>query len=293
MILSVIIPAYGRSNLLIHCLKSLDKTTDLEYEVCVIDDGSGLDENKIRTESDVSYTLIWRSFDTPRGRSAARNEGIKSTSGEIIVFLDSDMNVRNGFLEAHLKSHRKHSHTASIGKTIWPSGGSFLRYIGTRGVAKLKSNNPVPPWYFTTGNASIERKYLSTDSPFDETLPGWGGEDLDLGMKLHAAGIKFTFAPEAISFHNFNGNISTHIKRIYLYGLNTLPVLVSRYPEIIGITKLYLLKSIMWRFFIKKPVFYPILFFTNIFNALPIPAKVFDYLTFAAYARGWMERKQT
>ena len=293
MTLSVIIPAYGRSDLLISCLKSLNRNRGFEYEVCVINDGSGLDENKIRTESDVSYPFIWRSFDTPRGRSSARNEGIKSTTGEIIVFLDSDMTARNGFLEAHLKSHRKHPHTASIGKIIWPKGGSFLRYISTRGVAKLKSDSSVPPWYFTTGNASIERNDLPTDSPFDETLPGWGGEDLDLGMKLHDAGVKFTFAPEAISFHNFDGNLRTHINRTYLFGLNTLPILVSRHPEILGITKLYLLKSAMLRFLIKKPVFYPILFFTNIFNALPIPVKVFDYLTFAAYARGWMKGKQT
>lgn len=292
MILSVVIPAHGRSDLLIRCLKSLGRNTDINFEVCVVDDGSGLDENEIRTESSMSYPLIWRSFVTQRGRSAARNEGIKSTSGEIIVFLDSDMEARNGFLEAHLKSHREHPHTLAIGKIIWPKGGSFLRYVGTRGVTKLKGDNTVPPWYFTTNNASIERNDLSTNSPFDETLTKWGGEDLDLGMKLYAAGVKFTFAPDAVTFHNFDVDLRTHVTRTYLYGCNTLPVLVSRYPEILRITKLHLLESVMWRFLVKKPIFYPILFFTNIFDALPLPAKLFDYLTFAAYARGWMERKQ-
>ena len=109
MILSVIIPAHGRSDLLVRCLKSLDKKIDIEYEVCVIDDGSGLDEKEIREKSGVSYQLIWGSFDTSKGSGGARNEGIRSTSGEIIVFLDSDMEACSGFLEAHLKSHSEHS----------------------------------------------------------------------------------------------------------------------------------------------------------------------------------------
>ena len=292
MILSVIIPVHGRTDLLVRCLKSLDKKIDIEYEVCVIDDGSSLDEKEIRKKSNVSYHLIWCSFDTSKGPGAARNEGIRSTSGEIIVFLDSDMEARIGFLEAHLKSHSENSYIAAIGRIKWPQRGSFLRYIGTRGISKLTKNDTVPPWYFVTGNVSIKRNDLPSQSPFDETLPGWGGEDLDLGMKLHEKRIKFIFAPEAITFHNFDGNLRTHITRTFLYGRNTLPILADRYPEIIHITKLHLLNSVIWRFLVKKIFFYPVFFFTNLFDAFPLPAKIFDYLTFAAYARGWLEGKR-
>ena len=292
MFLSVIIPASGRKDSLARCLKSLDKCIDVDFEVCVIDDGSGLDENEIRMMSDVSYRLIWRSFDMPRGRSAARNEGIHSTSGEIIVFLDSDMETAHGFLEIHLKSHRNHPHTAVIGCIKWPDGGSFFRYIGTRGVSKLKEKDHVPPWYFVTGNASIERSDLPSQNPFDETLPGWGGEDLDLGMKLHAAGITFMYAGEAISIHHFDGDLRTHVDRTFSYGFNTLPILADRYPEIPKITKLNLLDSFLWRFLIRKIIFYPVLLFAIVFDKLPLPAILYDYLTFAAYAQGWQKGKQ-
>jgi len=292
MFLSVIIPASGRKDTLIRCLKSLDRRIDAEFEVCVIDDGSGLDENEIRMMSDVSYPLIWRSFDIPGGRSAARNEGIHSTSGDVIVFLDSDMETADGFLETHLKYHRDHPHTAVIGRIKWPEGGSFLRYIGTRGISKLKENDNVPPQYFVTGNASIERSDLPSQSPFDETLPGWGGEDLDLGMKLHAAGITFMYAPEALSVHHFDGGLGMHVVRTFSYGFNTLPILADRYPEILKITKLNLLDSLLWRFLIHKIVFNTVLLFAIIFDKLPLPAFLFDYLTFAAYARGWLKGKQ-
>jgi len=243
-------------------------------------------------KSDISYSLIWRSFDVPKGRSAARNEGIHCTSGEIIIFLDSDMETAEGFLEAHLKSHQNHPHTACIGRIIWPEGGSFFRYIGTRGVAKLKENDPVPPWYFVTGNASIERYDLPSQSPFDETLPGWGGEDLDLGLKLHNAGVTFMYACEAISLHHFDGNLTTHVDRTFSYGFVTLPILADRYPEIPKILKLNLLDSLLLRFLILPILFYPVFVCAIIFDKLPLPSFLFDYLTFAAYAQGWQKGKK-
>ncbi len=292
MILSVIIPAHGRSDLLIRCLQSLDQSKDLEYEVCVIDDGSGLSENEIRSKSNVSYPLIWRSFPAPKGRSAARNEGIRSTSGEIIVFLDSDMESRKGFLEAHLNIHRKYTRSAAVGRILWPEGGSFLRYIGTRGATKLNSGDTVPPWYFVTGNASIERNNLPSQEPFDETIPGWGGEDLDLGIRLRSSGVTFNFTPEAISYHNFDGDLKSHINRTFLYGRNSLPILTDRYPEILRITKLYLLDSFSGRIFVNNILSYMVFVFASVFDKFPLPSFVFDYLTFAAYARGWLEGKK-
>jgi glycosyltransferase involved in cell wall biosynthesis len=292
MELSVIIPASGRNELLIRCLKSLDQNTDFEYEICVVDDGSGLNETDIREKAGVSYPLIWCSFETPRGRAAARNEGIRSTSGEIIVFLDSDMEAHNSFLESHLISHRKYPRTTTIGRIEWPKGGSFLRYIGTRGVAKLKPGESVPPKYFVTGNTSIERRDLPAESPFDISFRHWGGEDFDLGMKLAASGIRFMYEPSAVSYHHFDSDLRTHLTRTYLYGGKTLPVLTERYPEIIRLTSLHVLDSFLWRFLVKKTIFYSILFLTNILDALPLPMQVFDYLTFAAYARGWLEGKR-
>jgi len=293
MTLSVIIPAHGRSALLVRCLKSLDRRADIEYEVCIVDDGSGLDESTIRASADVSYPLIWRSFNIPRGRGAARNEGIQFTFGEIIVFLDSDMEIEDGFLEAHRNSHRNHSHTATIGTIIWPRKDSFTGYLGTRGIAKLKEGDPVPPWYFVTGNASIERNDLPGENPFDESLSGWGGEDLDLGMKLHARGVTFTYAPAAVSFHNFTGDLTTHVTRTFMYGRSTLPILINRYAELLLITRLHLLDSLAWRFLVSKIVFMPVLFVANMCGVFPLPAKLYDYLTYAAYARGWLEGNRT
>ena len=295
LLLSVIIPAHGREELLIRCLVSLDSDIqkDCSFEVCVVDDGSVLDEQGVRKRVSAHYPLIWRAFASPRGRSAARNEGIRSTSGDTVVFLDSDMETRNGFINAHITYHREHARTAVIGHIKWPKGGSFLRYIGSRGAGKLRPDNDVPPWYFVTGNASIERCDLPSGSPFDETLSGWGGEDLDLGMRLHAAGVKFMYAPEAVSVHHFTGDLAGHVHRTTLYGRYALPVLVKRHPELVHILRLDLMNSRLWRMAVHKFFSLPVFWAARGLDPFPLPLFLFDYLTFATYARGWLKGKQS
>jgi len=294
MTLSVVIPAHGREDLLLRCLTSLkhDVDGDFDCEVCVVDDGSGLDGDAVRMKLAAGESFIWRSFDRPRGRAAARNKGIRSTTGDIVVFLDSDMEIRRGFLRSHLEHHRAHPHTAVIGRILWPKGGSFLRYIGTRGVAKLKPGDAVPPWYFVTGNASVERADLPGGKAFDETLPGWGGEDLELGMRLAGTGVRFLYAPDAVSLHHFTGSLAEHVVRTERYGRETLPLLVGRYPELEHVLRLDLLESRSWRSLVHTFFFAPVLAAARVLDPLPLPDILFDYLTFAAYARGWLEGKR-
>ncbi len=290
MAISVVIPAYRREDILIQCMVSLDHdaiTSGIECELCIVDDGSGIDEGAVRTAADMSIPLRWQAFNTPRGRGAARNAGINKATNDIIIFLDGDMVIEPGFLSAHQNAHLSNPKTAVIGRIIWPDGGSFYKYIGTRGAAKLKPGDAVPPWYFVTGNASLERKDIP-DRPFDETLPGWGGEDLDLGMRLNASGIRFITVPDAQSYHYFDGTLRSHIVRTEDYGRNTLPVLVSRFPKLSAVTRINLMQSAFWRFAVSAGVAYPLEVFARTFDSLPLPMRLFDYLTFAAYSRGYL-----
>jgi glycosyltransferase involved in cell wall biosynthesis len=290
MTLSVIIPAYGRQDLLVRCLISLKRIIngDPPCEICVVDDGSGLDADTVRMQVAAGEAFIWKAFETPRGRAAARNKGIHSTTGEIIVFLDSDMEVRDGFLRAHRDAHRRMPHTAVIGAIEWPAGGGFNRYIGSRGVAKLAADETVPPWYFVTGNASVERRDLPSGKPFPEDLPGWGGEDLELGLRLQEAGVNFAHVPEASAFHNFTGDITGHVERTYKYGASSLPILVKRYPALKSILRLDLLGSPLWRAAVHPVVRCPVLAAARLLDPLCPPHFLYDYLTFSAYADGFL-----
>lgn len=84
---SVVIPVYNREHLIQDALESvLDQTHD-NYEIIVVDDGStdGTCE-AIRKYGDKVRLIVQENA----GPGAARNRGIRASSGEYVAFLDSD-----------------------------------------------------------------------------------------------------------------------------------------------------------------------------------------------------------
>ena len=82
------------------------------------------------------------------------------------------------------------------------------------------------------------------------------------------------------------------MRRTILYGKNTLPVLVARHPELEKVLKLDLLNSFLWRLTVKRLFFLPVFWMARILDSLPLPDILYDYLTFAAFASGWLEGKR-
>lgn len=85
---SVVIPTYNRELLLMRALDSVLNQTFHDFEVWIVDDGSTDDTEKtVRSMRDkrVNYIKI-----TNSERGAARNTGIRSSSGQYVTFLDSD-----------------------------------------------------------------------------------------------------------------------------------------------------------------------------------------------------------
>lgn len=92
--ISIIIPVYNVEKFVIRCLESVYEQTYKDLEVIIVDDCSP-DKSvelavKFIEEHDLckSFKLVRHSKN--QGLSAARNTGIKKSSGEYIFFLDSD-----------------------------------------------------------------------------------------------------------------------------------------------------------------------------------------------------------
>lgn len=97
--ISVIIPAYNCENTISKCLNSLLSQTYGNFEIIVVDDGSEDKTGDIVlnfTEKDKRVKLICQKNS---GVSAARNCGIKRSSGKLLAFVDSDDYVSDTYLE--------------------------------------------------------------------------------------------------------------------------------------------------------------------------------------------------
>src|SRR5437868_7134370 len=88
---SVIIPTYNRGKLITRAVNSVLNQTFNDFEIIIVDDGSK-DETKniLMPYQNQKKNRIKYFYQENRGISAARNRGIKESTGEYIAFLDSD-----------------------------------------------------------------------------------------------------------------------------------------------------------------------------------------------------------
>lgn len=91
MEISVIVPVYNVEDYLAECLESILSQEFNSMEIICIEDGSSDDSLKILETFAQKYSQIKIiKHDTNRGLSAARNDGLKISTGKYILFVDSD-----------------------------------------------------------------------------------------------------------------------------------------------------------------------------------------------------------
>lgn len=85
---SVIVPTYNRCKLLHQAIQSVLDQTFADFELIVINDGS-TDETESMVQSMPDKRIVYLYQDN-RGRSMARNLGLRQAKGEYLCFLDDD-----------------------------------------------------------------------------------------------------------------------------------------------------------------------------------------------------------
>ena len=91
-LISIVIPTFNRQKALQQSLESLTKQTILNFEVVVAIDGSsdGTDKMLEKMAPKLPFRLRYY-WQTNKGRSAARNLGIKNAAAKIILFIDDHL----------------------------------------------------------------------------------------------------------------------------------------------------------------------------------------------------------
>ncbi len=208
MKLSVVIATWNRPASLRRLLLQLAGQTVpvAMYEVCVVDDGSvpAVDLTGLRPP----YALRLLRQENA-GAASARHAGVLAARGELILFLDDDMQVGRDFIEQHLLEHQEGGGRAVVLGRIkadpeltrmplferWHSLMLDRKAESIRaGKAALTGN------LLFTGNASLRREDYLGVGGFDRSLPN--SEDVELGLRLEKAGIEFRFSEAASTLHS-------------------------------------------------------------------------------------------
>ena len=299
--LSVVMPTYDEPERLEAALKSLSQQ-DYPHEaiqIIVVDDASPhLDSERLHAAVAPLQLQLLRN-EQNQGRARARNTALRVASGEIVVFLDSDMIVGTNFLCAHAQRHQTHAEAVFVGNVRFASeipNTSLTRYIEGRGVHRVDEDKPIPFNCFVTGNSSVRRSTLLRVGFFDEDLTAYGGEDLELGYRLHLAGIPLYYAPEALSYHYHLRSLEPLCRLMQTYGNKSIPILLNKHPELDAVLRLDFIRAsafsprrLALQLALLPLIHYPIRWLTRWLVKTYVPDLFFSYLFWSSRTRGYLQ----
>jgi glycosyltransferase involved in cell wall biosynthesis len=185
---TVIVPTYNRAWMVQEAIQSVLDQTYTDYEVIVVDDGSTDNTRGVVAELNKHSGKVRYVYQQHRGRSAARNHGMRRARGDYIAFLDSDdlflpekLHVQVSALDSNLDFGMAYSYALQMdnhghkleGYTharLRLSGWIYPELLFIRGTA------------ITTPTIMVRAHILSETGGCDETMHVC--EDLDLWRRV-------------------------------------------------------------------------------------------------------------
>jgi glycosyltransferase involved in cell wall biosynthesis len=236
--LSVVVPTYGRSaavRQLLDCL-SLQTLAPIRFEVVVSIDGSRDGTRQVVAGYDAPFLLssIWQER---RGRASACNAGIRRATAPLVLLLDDDMEPMPECLEAHVDAHaggRRHCVLGAAPIELQPGDAPIAHYFGLKFQAHLarlaEPNHHFVARDFYSGNLSCSRRLLLEVGLFDPSFTRYGNEDIDLALRLRAAGAQFVYEPRAVARQRFDKDLARAIADALEKG-QTANLVARKHPD--------------------------------------------------------------
>lgn len=227
-LVTIVIPCYGQAHFLPEAIETALGQTYPRTEVVVVDDGSPDDAAEVAA----SYARVRCIRQENRGLAGARNRGLAESSGDCLVFLDSDDRLRPRAVELGLRALRQPPSAAFAyggcalvdvdGKPLGPSPRPIVE--GDHYLSLLPGNFLPNPAAIT-----FRRDAILTARGF--TIGVHGVEDYDLCLRLarmfHARGF-----PEVVADYRQHGNSLSH--RAAVMSESMLKVLQSQMEHVAG-----------------------------------------------------------
>jgi glycosyltransferase involved in cell wall biosynthesis len=207
---SVIIPTYNRSRLVVEAIDSVLGQTYGDLEVIVVDDGS-TDDTRARIEA-VADKRVRYYYKTNGGVSTARNLGLEHARGEYICFLDSDDLWPANFLAIMTEKLRENSDYGAVycARTIlYPDGSQVASYEKHFCQSGQLTKALFSKAFIQTSTLCFRRDVLAGFA-FEPRLRN--AQDVDAWLRLSMR-TKYLFVPEIEIFFRKDHGVAERVSR--------------------------------------------------------------------------------
>ena len=211
MKLSVVMPAFNEAAHIADQLAALAmQDFSGDWEVLVADNGSTDGTPRVVEAWSDRLPLQLINASARRGGAAARNIAIEASSGDVILFCDSDDVVGPGWLTAH----------AAALEHVALSGGAILHFKDkpNTGVPVAQGADTLLGWlpYAQTANCGVRREACDAAGGFNEENAV--AEDVEFSWLVQLAGYSFGYTPGAIVHKRARGTARDLFVQNYRYG---------------------------------------------------------------------------
>jgi len=236
--ISVVIPTYERRETIVRNVLALDRQSFRDFEAIVVVDGASDGTAEALRALDVTFPLTVLE-QSNRGVAEARIAGAAAARGEVLLFIDDDMEAEPQMLAEHEASHRQGFdfvlgdlplHPASPRNLL--SGGVGL-WARSRRERLEAAGNELGLDDLLTGQMSVSRRAFDSVGGFDASFTRDGlvpSGDIDFGYRILKGGFRATFNPAAISYQYYDVDPADYLRRARDIGASEQE-LVIKHPE--------------------------------------------------------------
>lgn len=223
--ISVVVPVRDNWDQLLICLEGLaGQLTPPQFEVIIVDDGSIRKMPASVREWKASFPMKFKR-QIALGVSAARNSGIADSTGDVVLFVDSDVLLEPGFLRGLAATVQQHPEDVAFQARLSGGKASLVERMEGLRLTAAQRSLLVPGGYIRYANTSafaVRRDYVSQFREFFD-VSAVRGEDTFVLVRLCREGRLPRFAAESCAQHRPGAKLHRYLLKHFAIGYYTSP----------------------------------------------------------------------
>ncbi len=214
---------------------------ELEFEVVMVLQGLTEKVEAVLKDYQFSFDLKFISVEENTNRARGRNLGVQASQHEIVLFLESTLEISPSLLYRHLEAYATDSTAAVMGEIYLPGfvkKNRWFRFLDgdyrstRRWAAQTGSQSSPPLRYVNTANFSVRKQVFQAFNGYAEHINHHEAEDIDLAHRISAQSpSQIHYEPEAVAYC-IHHPLKTSLKLKYEFGKVGIPKLLAAYPEL-------------------------------------------------------------